>query len=214
LPWPPTEQYAAFNLDRQSLVAPEHGSMRFLFDERVSREYQIGPEFYSKSEWDRGHLVGPHDIAWGPAIEKQPEEAQEAVNYYTNICPQHRKFNEGIWSYLEDWIRTSYRPEADKVSVFTGPVFRADDHVVRGVRIPRTFWRLAVHVTPDGKLSAAAYAIDQYRLKAKNEGDFNLHADVTRENFDPARYQVPVAQIEDWTKLDFGPLREADTARR
>ncbi len=51
-----------------------------------------------------------------------------------------------------------------KVTVFTGPVFRSDDLIYRGVQIPAEFWKVVVIVKQDGHLSATAYLQSQKKF--------------------------------------------------
>ena len=46
------------------------------------------------------------------------------------------------------------------VSVFGGPVFRADDRVFRGVKLPREFYKVIAFVE-GGKLKARAFLLTQ-----------------------------------------------------
>ncbi|RNF39574.1 DNA/RNA non-specific endonuclease [Planococcus salinus] len=188
--------YTAVNIDGSQLVDIRRGNDRWYFDPRIDREYQLGPEFYKHNDIDRGHLVRRQDPNWGMDAAK----ANEHTFHFTNCSPQHKNFNQKNWLSLEDYILERAENRGLKVSVFTGPVFRADDRLYRGHQIPEQFWKLAVVVKSDGTLSATAYLQTQEELLGTLEfayGEFET-------------FQVPVARIEKLTQLDFGELRNFD----
>ena len=189
--------YTAVNIDGNQLVDVKRSNDRWYFDPRIDEAYQIGPEFYQSNDIDRGHLVRRRDPNWGVDAVK----ANEHTFHFTNCSPQHKNFNQKAWLDLEDYLLDNARGHSMKVSVFTGPVFRDDDVRYRDAQIPDQFWKVAVMLKDDATLSATAYLQTQEELVGGNlefvYGQFGT-------------YQVPVAQIEALTGLDFGELREAD----
>jgi len=137
------------------------------------------------------------DPMWG-AVWRQ---AAEDTFHFTNAAPQHKNLNQRTWQNLEDYILKNAVLFDLKVSVFTGPIFRADDLRYRGrYKIPAEFWKVVVIVKEDGKLSATAYLQTQKNLLEDLEFAFGAYK----------TYQVPVGVIEELTGLDFGALRECD----
>jgi endonuclease G len=128
-------------------------------------------------------------------------EAGEDSFHFTNAAPQHKNLNQRTWQNLEDYILRNAGHFDLRVSVFTGPVLRADDARYRGIyRIPAEYWKVVVMVKEDGKLSASAYLQTQKNLIADLEFAYGAYK----------TYQVPVALIEELTGLDFGALRQHD----
>jgi endonuclease G len=187
--------YTAVNIDGSQLRDIGR-SDRWLFDPRMDRKYQCGPPVYEHPDIDRGHLVRRRDPVWG----ERAAEANEDTFHFTNAAPQHKKLNQQIWLGLEDYILQNTDEHNLKVSVFTGPVFREDDIEYRGVRIPAEFWKVAVMVKPDGKLSATAYLLSQKSFIDDLEFAFGEYK----------TYQVPILQIEELTGLGFGELKQHD----
>ncbi|MEL7120860.1 MAG: DNA/RNA non-specific endonuclease [Bacteroidota bacterium] len=72
-------------------------------------------EDYKNSGYDRGHLVPAADMAFS-------EEAIKETFYMSNISPQSRNFNQGIWRELEELTR-SWAKKYDELYVVSGPVF-------------------------------------------------------------------------------------------
>jgi DNA/RNA endonuclease G (NUC1) len=189
--------FTAVNIDGNQLRAIEREDDRWYFDPRIAREHQAGPELYAQNDLDRGHLVRRLDPVWG----RRARQANEETFHFTNAAPQHQRLNQRTWLGLEEYILQNARQHDLKVSVFTGPVFRADDMLYRGqYRIPAEFWKVAVMVKEDGQLSATAYLQTQKNLLVSLAFAFGEYK----------TYQVPVSQIEALTGLDFGDLRTHD----
>jgi endonuclease G len=189
--------FTAVNIDGARLQALKRAADRWFFDPRIDREFQMGPEVYSKNDLDRGHLVRRLDPVWG----SRAAEANEDTFHFTNCSPQHKNLNQKTWQELEDYILRNADVHNLRVSVFTGPVFRADDMLYRDkFQIPAEFWKVVVMVKQDGKLSATAYLQTQKNLIIDLEFAFGEYK----------TYQVPVTRIEALTGLDFGKLRNFD----
>jgi endonuclease G len=189
--------FTAVNIDGARLQALKRAADRWFFDPRIDREFQMGPEVYSKNDLDRGHLVRRLDPVWG----SRAAEANEDTFHFTNCSPQHKNLNQKTWQELEDYILRNADVYNLRVSVFTGPVFRADDMLYRDkFQIPAEFWKVVVMVKQDGKLSATAYLQTQKNLIIDLEFAFGEYK----------TYQVPVTRIEALTGLDFGKLRNFD----
>lgn len=88
----------------------------------------------------------------------------------------------------------------ERVTVFSGPVFREDDRDYRGVLIPTAFWKVVAFLSDDLKPSATAYMIDQSRELGSLEAAFGRFK----------TYQRSIARIEELTDLDFGDLKNYD----
>lgn len=190
--------YTAVNINGQQLINIQRPK-KWYFDPRLDRKYQCGPELYDNNDIDRGHLVRRLDPIWGKLAKK----ANEDTFHFTNCSPQHKNFNQLTWLDLENYILRNAETFDLKVTVFTGPVFRTDDMLYRGVKIPAEFWKVAVMVKADGNLSATAYLQTQKNLIRDLEFAFGSYK----------TYQVAVSNIEILTGLDFGDLRSYDPLR-
>ncbi|TKI12518.1 endonuclease [Bacillus wiedmannii] len=166
------------------------------FDPRIDKQYQCGDELYANNDLDRGHLVRRRDPIWGDSAE----EANKDTFHFTNCSPQHKDLNQKTWAELENYILNNAKNFNLKVTVFTGPIFRSDDMIYRGVQIPAEFWKVAVMIKEDGNLSATAYLQSQKNLIDNLEFAYGKYK----------TYQVPVSKIEALTGLNFGELRNHD----
>jgi endonuclease G len=188
--------YTVVNIDGNQLIDIQRSNDQWFFDPRIERGYQCGPELYSGNSLDRGHLVRRRDPVWG----EKAEEANRNTFHFTNCSPQHAFLNQKTWLELENYILDHAENDKLRVTVFTGPVFRTDDMLYRGVQIPAEFWKVVVMVKADGTLSATAYLQTQKNLIENLEFAYGAYK----------TYQVPISHIEKLTDLQFGELRTHD----
>ncbi len=196
-------RWVAWNIDGASIQRLSRTALDFRTDPRIPASAQVGNELYAGNRLDRGHLARRADLLWG-----DPDEARQANRdsfYYTNIAPQMDDFNQssrdGVWGRLESALFDGVEVDDLRVSVFAGPVLHDDDHLYRGVPLPREFWKLLAF-EDNGILKTHAFLLTQNldQLKAV------LHLDEFRV------YEVTVAELEDRTCLRFpGHVHAADT---
>jgi endonuclease G len=197
--------YTAVNIDGRITHNFRRESDRWSLDPRIGADEQHGEALYARNDLDRGHLVRRLDPAWGSS-RTAAKFANDDTFHFTNCSPQHKNFNQNrtTWAGLEDYILKNADVEDLKATVFTGPVFGADDPEYRGTRIPRQFWKVVVIGRPGGGLSATGYLLSQSQLLHNLEA-FTYGAYRT--------FQVPVAQVSMLTGLDFGDLPHSDPLR-
>jgi len=96
--------------------------------------------------------------------------------HVTNTVPQMQSFNSPIWLGLEDYALQHAREDDMKICVFTGPIFRARDPVLFGVKIPVTFWKVLAFIHDEtGKLSATGYSMSQEKFLQAEEFVFGAY---------------------------------------
>jgi endonuclease G len=200
--------YTAVNIDgTQERKLDKREQDKWIFDRRVMKRLQIGNEWYCKP-FDRGHLVRRLDPAWGrsKAIAKT---ANDDTFHFTNCSPQHSRFNQGknLWQGLENYLLDTANKEDRRISVFTGPIFEADDPEYEGVQVPKRFWKVAAFVRDDGTMGAAGFLVSQEDLLAA------MGLEAAAEQV-ARMFQVRISEIEKRTRLDFGRLRTVDTFRQ
>ena len=188
--------FTAVNIDGSASVSVPRGGDPWAFDGRIPEEAQAGDELYADNDFDRGHLVRREDPNWGPTASV----ANRDTFHFTNCAPQLFVFNQRTWLSLEDYILANTRRVGERATVFTGPVFRPNDPVYRGVAIPLAYWKVVAFIHDDGRPSASAYMIDH-----------DVDLDAQSLLFGAFKtYQRSVLSIESLTKLDFGSLQEFD----
>ena len=188
--------FTAANIDGAAHQSVPRGGDTWALDGRIPAEAQAGEELYANNDFDRGHLVRREDPNWGPTAAV----ANRDTFHFTNCAPQLAAFNQTTWLSLEDFVLGNTRRVRERASVFTGPIFRDDDPVYRGVAIPLAFWKVIAFIHDDGRPSASAYMIEQ---------DVNL--DRMSIIFGPFKtYQRSLQSIEQMTRLSFGDLSTRD----
>ncbi|WP_064742049.1 DNA/RNA non-specific endonuclease [Inquilinus limosus] len=195
-------RWVAWNVDGGQIRLLSRSGLKFALDPLVDAKWQTDDSLYADNRLDRGHIARRQDLVWGP-----PEEAARANResfYFTNIAPQHEAYNQsglnGLWGLLENAILEEAEVERLRVSVLGGPVFRDDDPVYRSVAIPRDYWKIVAYVEA-GALKAKAFLLTQEDLLNRIEA-------LGLERF--RLYQLPIAELESRTGLDFGDLKAAD----
>jgi endonuclease G len=154
--------WVAWNIDGGRLKKISRKGIEFVFDPNIPNEFQVGDELYSDNRLDRGHIARRADLLWGSIQEAR--KANKDSFFFTNITPQMDNFNQssqgGIWGKLEDAVFEEVDVDNLHVSVFGGPVFRNDDRIFRGVKIPREFFKVLAFVEA-GELQAKAFLLTQ-----------------------------------------------------
>jgi endonuclease G, mitochondrial len=192
--------FTAVNIDGGKMDLQPRERDRWFFDPRLDKAHQIGGEFYRANPFDRGHLVRRLDPAWGT----QAKRAIGDTFFFTNCAPQHEKLNRDTWSNLEDYVLTNTDVHDLRVSVFTGPVFREDDPIHRGIRVPVEYWKVVTIVKKNGDPSVTAYLQTQKNLLGLRDFEFGAFN----------TYQVKVASIETATGMKLGDLPQFDPMAR
>ncbi len=137
---------------------------------------------YKGTGYDRGHLCAASDMTFS-------ETAMSETFYMSNMSPQHRSFNRGIWKELEqqtrDWARANKH-----LYVITGPILakRASKKIGDNrVTVPKAFYKVILDLKqPDQK--AIAYMIPNEKQTKRLE-----------------EFEMSVDQLEKITNIDFFP---------
>lgn len=197
--------FTAVNIDGNTSKSPNRANDKWFYDPRIKRDEQVGNELYEDNPLDRGHLVRRLDPAWGDD-DQTVKVANDDTFHWTNCSPQHKNFNQGknLWAGLEDYILKNAANKDFKATVFTGPVFDNDDVEHRGIKIPKSYWKVVVMVKKNNKLSATAYLVSQAELVANLEAEFVFGQFKT--------FQVSIENVEELSGLDFGNLKSLQPA--
>ena len=101
---------------------------------------------YKGSGYDRGHLC--------PAGDRRFSEVAYVETFYTsNVSPQNREFNAGIWNRLEQQVRQWCRRYGD-LYIVTGGVLNDDLPEIgeEGVEVPEYFYKIIYSPSQDQKI--------------------------------------------------------------
>lgn len=152
----------------------------FLIDKTVTAAPR--PEDYTKSGFDRGHMVPNHAM-----ISRYGEEVRRQTFLMSNIAPQTAALNRGVWRDVERRIADLWTARYGEIWVIVGAIpSPSNQKFAGGIDIPDAFYQ--VIVAQDG-MDIRALAI----LLPQDVG-WNAWA---------ARYIVPIDELEELTGLDF-----------
>jgi endonuclease G len=137
-------EWVAYQLTLDELQNAAERKDNFREDPKVLSG-SASPDDYRRSGYDRGHLAPAGDMGFS-------EEAMSESFYMSNISPQDRAFNRGIWRALEtqtrDWV-------ADKGSLYvvTGGVLTEKIKVIgtkNKVTVPKYFYKVLLDLEGPG----------------------------------------------------------------
>lgn len=175
-------EWVAYTLTRDNLKKEwVERQDNFLPDPKV-RTGSATPNDYRNSGYDRGHLVPAADMAFD-------EDAMMETFFMSNISPQAKNFNKGIWRELEELTR-SWAEKNVKLFIVTGPVLTEP---VKGkiganeVSIPTAYYKILLDLNEPEK-KAIAFVVP-------NE-----------VSYEPLyKYAKSVDEVEQLTGIDFFP---------
>lgn len=173
-------EWVAYILTRENLSKPwNKRSDNFLPDSRV----QTGSADlydYRGSGYDRGHLVPAADMAFDA-------EAMQETFLMSNITPQARNFNKGIWRELEELTR-NWAKRNEALYVVTGPVLSQAPKGTIGdnnVSVPAAYFKVLLDLT-EPELKGIGFLLPN------------------QVSFEPLyQYARTIDEIEEQTGLDF-----------
>jgi len=178
-------EWVAYTLSKEHLTYDNRERPYFIEDPWVATK-SADWRNYKNSGYDRGHLCPAGDRRFS-------EQAYNETFYTSNISPQNRHFNAGLWNRLEMQVR-SWAKRYGEVVVVTGGVLEKGLWEIgeEGVDVPKYF----------------------YKIIAKRKGDTIQVIAFLMPNQEKDRpltdFVVTVEDIEEKTGIDF--FAEMDNA--
>ncbi len=138
----PYEQasWVAYKLTKASLLEPNvKRAKNFRYDKSI-KSYSAVHKDYSHSGYTRGHLAPAGDMAFNTT-------AMNESFLMSNMSPQIRPFNNGVWKELEENVR-DWAFSNQELYVVSGPVFYDDNPEFIGQRnkiaVPDAFYKILI----------------------------------------------------------------------
>ena len=175
-------EWVAYVLTKEKLKVPNVPRTDWFEEDPLVVTGSAHYEDYRGSGYSRGHLAPAGDMAHSIA-------AMVESFLMSNISPQVRAFNGGVWNELEMTVR-DWAFDFDSLYVITGPVLRGEDmEQIGGNRVsaPRYFYKI---IAVPGR--------EQERTIA-----FLIPNDISTLHL--REYIVTVDSIEERTGIDFFP---------
>ncbi len=173
-------EWVAYKLTKESIQAPNvKRTGDFRPDPKV-RKASASPRDYYGTGYDRGHMVPAGDMAFN-------KRAMSETFYMSNMSPQIRNFNGGIWRELEENVR-DWAYKFREIYVVTGPVLSQGIREQIGgnkVSVPDYYFKVLLDIAEPEKKAIA----------------FLLPNEVSTR---PLRdYAVSINEVEALTGIDF-----------
>ncbi len=128
-------EFAYYYLSPQSINGGQSRTDDFRIDPKVKLN-PVSSTGYQGSGYDRGHLCPAADMALN-------QTSMSETFYMSNMSPMTPAFNRGIWSSLEDWVRSTALAN-NGVYVVTGPILNGSCGVLSGgIIVPCSFYKIA-----------------------------------------------------------------------
>ncbi|MDR1500693.1 MAG: DNA/RNA non-specific endonuclease [Tannerellaceae bacterium] len=128
--------WVAYELTADETTGKAKRSDNFVPDPMIAEEETATKDDYSKSGYDRGHLAPAGDMKWS-------DKAMQESFYLSNICPQDKGLNTGIWNSLEIQCR-KWAAIHGSLLIVTGPVMKDSLRRIGAhrVAIPDSFYKV------------------------------------------------------------------------
>jgi endonuclease G len=175
-------EWVAYKLSRDMLTGPMKRTNKFVADTLVPTGSATAKD-YEKSGYDKGHLCPAADMKSSPVLMKE-------CFLMSNMSPQEPSFNRGVWSKLEESVRT-WAGQDSLIYVVTGPVFKDSMKYIgkkNHVAVPWGFYKVILDYRKGQKPKAIGFILP-------NAGS----------NDSLAHFAVAVDSVEKITGVDFFP---------
>ncbi len=153
----------------------------FRGDKQISTGSAI-PADYKNSGYDRGHLAPAADMKWS-------KQAMSESFYMTNMSPQEKEFNRGIWKTLEEKCR-EWAIQNKSVYIVTGGILKGKLKKIgeNNVSVPKYYYKIILDYE-EPEVKAIAFIMEN-----KDAGNAALKD-----------FVVSIDQVEKETGFDFFP---------
>jgi endonuclease G len=174
-------EWVAYTLEKERLELPRAERKDWFEEDKKISTGSATYADYKGSGYNRGHLVPAADMAFDKQVMQETFQM-------SNISPQLKAFNNGVWKELEENVR-SWARENDKLYVVTGPIL--DSTLVRyigktsKITVPEHFYKVI---------------LDYHGTEKKAIGFIIPNELSTRRLED---YMVSVDKVEELTGIDF-----------
>jgi endonuclease G len=181
--------WVAYTLKKKHLTHDDRKRPYFIEDPKVKTK-SADWRNYKGSGYDRGHLCPAGDRRFSL-------EAYNETFYTSNVSPQNREFNAGIWNRLEQQVRY-WAKTYGEVFVITGGVLKPGLKSIgdEDVSVPRHFYKIVVRGT-DKQAKTIAF------LMPNRPSEKPL-----------AAFAVSVDRLEELTGIDFFAAMDNDLENR
>ena len=178
--------WVAWELTREETRAPYRKRNSDFEPDPLVKGKKITTHDYTKSGYTRGHMAPSGDMKWD-------EDAMNECYYTSNICPQNKELNAGLWEEVESLSRTWAR-RYGKVWICCGPIVDDVHLMVKSkIAVPSSFFKVICaeqnnryhaigFIFPNedckGRIWQYAYSVDEVERITGHDFFYNLPDDI------------------------------------
>ncbi|MBI2417970.1 MAG: DNA/RNA non-specific endonuclease [Ignavibacteriales bacterium] len=174
-------EWVAYKLVDTMLAGEAERKNNFKFDPAV-KTGSSAPTDYAGTDYDRGHLCPAADMGFSAM-------AMSETFYMSNMSPQYKSFNRGVWKQLEVKVRELCRKEHE-LYIVSGGILRGEMKTlgkINKIAIPNAYYKIV---------------LDYYGPEKKAIG-FILPNEASDSPL--AEFAVSINEIESKTGINFFP---------
>lgn len=173
--------WVAYELTDVEVAGEEPRAKKFVPDPMVPKYESATTDDYKNSGWDRGHMAPAADMKWHP-------QAMKESFYLSNVCPQNRNLNAGVWKDLEEQVR-DLASQKGHIYVVCGPIVSADYQTIgaNNVVVPSAFFKVLLQ-EEDGNIYTIGFVYENVAGRRPM-----------------STYAITVDDVEALTGIDFFP---------
>ena len=157
------------------------------FDPELNDGEYLDRDYFKGSGFGHGHICPSADRLYSTEANKQ-------TFYLTNMQPQYKKFNAGVWDKMEERVRRwiALSPVSDTLFVCKGGTIDNEAYILKRISnkliVPKYFYMALLYKAPSGYKAIAFWAE-------------NLDED--KSNDDLRNYVISIDDLEQRTGIDF-----------
>ncbi|MDF1698180.1 MAG: DNA/RNA non-specific endonuclease [Saprospiraceae bacterium] len=174
-------EWVAYKLTKENLDKPRVKRVKKYTPDPSIPTLSAKHNDYSHSGYTRGHLVPAGDMNFS-------KKAMRETFFMSNISPQTKEFNGGIWRELEENVRNWARKEKE-LYIIAGPLLQEKNIIkeigYNQVAVPDAFYKIILDLTGAEKKSIAF-------IIPNKKSETHL-----------SKYVVTIDEIEELTGVDF-----------
>jgi endonuclease G len=163
-------EWVAYVMDREMLNVPNLPRYNYFDpDYKVTTRSSFHRD-YNSSGYTRGHLVPAGDMAFDTL-------AMRESFLMSNISPQLREFNNGVWKELEENVR-DWTHKTERLYIIAGPIFDGPRKTIgreNKIAVPDAFFKVLLDYT-DPEKKAIAFIIP-HKMSDKRLQEFMVSID-------------------------------------
>ena len=157
------------------------------FDPGLNDDEYLDRDYFKGSGFDHGHICPSADRLYS-------KEANKQTFYLTNMQPQYKKFNSGLWNRMEERVRRwiALSPVTDTLFVCKGGTIDDEANIIKRISnkliVPKYFYMAVLYKSAKGYQALAFWA---------------ENTDEDNSKLDLRKFAIAVDELENRTGIDF-----------